>query len=194
MFGHQDHEEPQQESNSNTEAVASAATAPNDDYQFSQQDATPEINPVPPASTPTITSDSDGSDQPVLNAVESAAVDEQVRDVLSPAGGYPKTPSSKIRPGGSDDSVINSLEPGNDDLAGIKQKALDELFPLIDQLDQTPEERFRTLLMMIQASDNQNLVKAVYEAAHNIVDEKIRAQALLDVVNEINYFTQQPQT
>jgi hypothetical protein len=45
--------------------------------------------------------------------------------------------------------------------------------------------------MMIQASDNADLIPEAYEAANKITDEKIRAQALLDVVNEINYFTQQ---
>jgi hypothetical protein len=44
--------------------------------------------------------------------------------------------------------------------------------------------------MLIQASDNPALVKDAYEAAQKITDEKARAQALIDVVNEINYFTQ----
>ena len=43
----------------------------------------------------------------------------------------------------------------------------------------------------IQASDNQGLVQAAYQAAQAIPDEKVRAQALLDIVNEINYFTHQ---
>jgi hypothetical protein len=66
---------------------------------------------------------------------------------------------------------------------------LSELSPLVDKLDQTPEERFRTTMMMIQASDNQALVKQAFEAAQAITDDKARAQALLDVINEINYFT-----
>lgn len=76
------------------------------------------------------------------------------------------------------------------DLLTIKQEALRKLSPLLGQLDQTPEEKFRTFMMMIQASDNQNLVKDAYDAALQITDEKVKAQALLDVVNEINYFTQ----
>jgi hypothetical protein len=75
------------------------------------------------------------------------------------------------------------------ELIEIKQEALTELSPLVDELDQTPEERFRTLMMMIQASDNQHLVKDAYAAAHSIEDEKVRAQALLDIINEVNYFT-----
>ena len=75
-------------------------------------------------------------------------------------------------------------------LLDIKQDALNKLSPLVDQLDQSPEEKFRTTMMMIQASDNQALVKSAYDAAQAIPDEKARAQALLDVINEINYFTQ----
>jgi hypothetical protein len=46
-------------------------------------------------------------------------------------------------------------------------------------------------MMMIQASDDQSLIRTAFEAAQKISDEKARAQALLDIVNEINYFTQQ---
>jgi len=78
------------------------------------------------------------------------------------------------------------------DLIDIKQQALTQLAPLVSHLDQSPEEKFRTTMMMIQASDNQALIKDAYAAAQEIKDEKARAQALLDIVNEINYFTQQP--
>ena len=78
-----------------------------------------------------------------------------------------------------------------DDLLGIKQDALQELSPLVGHLEQSAEEKFRTTMMMIQASDDHSLIKTAYDAAKQITDEKARAQALLDVVNEINYFTQQ---
>lgn len=79
----------------------------------------------------------------------------------------------------------------SDELLEIKQDALHELTPLVGHLEQTPEEKFRTTMMMIQASDDHSLIKTAYDAAKQIVDEKARAQALLDVVNEINYFTHQ---
>jgi hypothetical protein len=77
-----------------------------------------------------------------------------------------------------------------DALVSIKEQALTSLSPLVGHLDQTPEEKFKTTMMLIQASDNSTLIKEAYEAANQISDEKTRAQALLDVVNEINYFTQ----
>lgn len=76
------------------------------------------------------------------------------------------------------------------DLLVLKQQALNDLGPLVNQLEQTAEERFRTTMMMIQSTDNQDLIKEAYAAAQEIENEKVRAQALLDVVNEINYFTQ----
>jgi len=76
-----------------------------------------------------------------------------------------------------------------DELLQIKQQALHSLAPLVGHLDQTPEEKFKTTMMMLQASDNPQLVKEAYAAANEITDEKAHAQALLDVVNEINYFT-----
>ena len=46
-------------------------------------------------------------------------------------------------------------------------------------------------MMMIQANDNHNLLEKALAAAKMIEDDKIRAQAMLDIVNEINYFSQQ---
>jgi hypothetical protein len=86
---------------------------------------------------------------------------------------------------------VSAAPASSDDLVNIKQQALQHLSPLVDHLDQTPEERFRTTMMMIQATDDSSKIKDAYDAAQLITDEKVRAQALLDVVNEINYFTQQ---
>ncbi len=79
----------------------------------------------------------------------------------------------------------------NDELLQIKQDALQQLSPLVNQLELSPEEKFRTTMMMIQAADDHSLLSQAYETAKQIGDEKLRAQALLDVINEINYFTQQ---
>jgi hypothetical protein len=90
-------------------------------------------------------------------------------------------------------TITGNDENGASDLLSLKQQALQELSPLVDHLDQTPEEKFRTTMMMIQATDNQSLIPTAYEAAQHISDEKNRAQALLDLINEINYFTQHNQ-
>ena len=102
-----------------------------------------------------------------------------------PAPTPPPTGTPVVDSGASDDANAPS------DLIELKQSALQELSPLVGHLQQTPEEKFRTTMMMIQASDDQALLPAAFAAAKEISDEKARAQALLDVINEINYFTQQ---
>jgi hypothetical protein len=92
----------------------------------------------------------------------------------------PAVPAPAPDPGPA--PAVPAAQPAND-LLSIKQTALQQLSPLVGHLDQTPEEKFKTTMMMIQASDDQ--------AAQSIKDDKIRAQALLDIINEINYFTQQ---
>ncbi len=85
---------------------------------------------------------------------------------------------------------ITPVSGGDDGLLAIKQQALAQLSPLVDKLDQTPEEKFRLTMTMIQASDDHSLIETAYEAAQKITDEKIRAESLLSIVNEVNYFSQ----
>lgn len=120
---------------------------------------------------------------------------EPISDVISPAGGFPKRPTFQYPAGLTSDAgpaPADGDNPQDEELLTIKKQALGELSPLIDKLDLAPEERFRTLMMIIQADDDESLVKRAYEAAHSIEDEKVRGQALLDIVNEVNYFTQPP--
>lgn len=115
--------------------------------------------------------------------------------------GNPNQSSVSTSPAGAGMAApapINDINPPSEDknsstasnqLLDIKKQALGSLTPLISHLDQTAEEQFKTLMMLIQASDNADLLGQAYEAANKIDDQKVRAQALLDVVNEINYFT-----
>ena len=129
-----------------------------------------------------------------LTADSTALSDESA--ALASLPPKPETPSV-IKPHETPKPEIPSVNTPSDtttanipqDLFDLKQKALNDLGPLVDHLDQTPEEKFRTTMMLIQSTDNDSLIKDAYAAANAITDDKIRAQALLDVVNEINYFT-----
>jgi len=145
----------------------------------------------------------DNHDDPALQHPGTPIGDENghehISDIISPAGGFPKRTSYQYPVGGaspnpSDSSISTDDDTAVHELIDIKQHALSELAPLIDQLDLPPEEKFHAIMMVIQATDDQHLVKAAYEAAHSIEDEKVRGQALLSIVNEINFFTQQPET
>lgn len=124
--------------------------------------------PTAPPTTPTASNDSAGD-----FIMDDPGQKNETQANTSPAGTNPP-----------------STTPVSDGLLAIKQQALQQLSPLVDHLEQTPEEEFRTTMMMIQASDDQSLLQKAYDAAQKIEDDKIRAQALLDIINEINYFTQ----
>jgi hypothetical protein len=122
------------------------------------------FNPVMPAQSDSATSaPTVTNDQPVGQPV-----------MPSPDFSAPATPST----------------PLPEDLDDIKNQALQQLSPLVDKLEQSPEDHFKTIMMLIQASDNHELVREAYSAANAITDEQLKAEALLAVVNEINYFTQ----
>jgi hypothetical protein len=118
-------------------------------------------------------------------AVSSAPLAPSVSTVSSPSVDPLSLGMAAATPLTPPDAPANA-----DELLDIKQQVLQQLSPLVDHLEQSPSDRFRTTMMMIQASDNATLIKSAYDAAAQIADDKERAQALLDLVNEINYFTQ----
>lgn len=168
--------------------------------QGAQFQAPEPVTPSAPEPTPNATLESD-SGANTVPATPPAAPPELPDKTPAPASSAPSTPSAKksntltpptLSPSPSA-SAAAAAPVASDDLMNLKQEALQQLSPLISHLDQTPEERFRTTMMMIQATDDSSKIKEAYEAAKQITDDKARAQALLDIVNEINYFTQQNQ-
>lgn len=160
------------------------------DEDNQQQNTT--VEPLPDATLATDGMGDDAAVQPQAPPADDAGsnggfgADTGASDTSAPA-----VPEATVAGTDASSSVTPSAPTsGSDDLLDIKQQALQQLSPLVGHLDQTPEEKFRTTMMMIQASDNDSLIKTAYEAAQAITDEKARAQALLDIVNEINYFTQ----
>lgn len=74
-------------------------------------------------------------------------------------------------------------------LASVKEAALTELRPLIDKLDVSPEEKFNTYLLLIRSTDDKELIAPAHEAAKSIADEAKKAQALLDIIKEIDFLS-----
>lgn len=156
-------------------------------------DATPQDGTLDqPATT------SDDQSQPADDTSAAQSQDDSFSSIIAPADRdipavvHASVKSSLINQSNSYDDASDAVPADMpEDLLDLKQQALTDLGPLVGHLDQTPEEKFRTTMMLIQSTDNSALIKDAYAAAQAITDDKIRAQALLDVINEINYFTQQ---
>lgn len=134
----------------------------------------PAAGPLPDAAAPVATP----TPQPAPTPIPAPTPD--------PATTMP-TPSVPMMPG-------MTAMTGGSNLDDLKKTALEELRPLVGKLNLPPEDKFDTLLLIIRSTDDQSLLEPAHEAAKAIQDEDKRAQALLDVIKEIDYFSQgQPQ-
>lgn len=84
---------------------------------------------------------------------------------------------------------INATSSGSGELEKLKASALEELRPLVGKLDLPADEKFDTLLLIIRSTDDQALLDEAHAAAKSITDDAKRAQALLDIIKEIDYFS-----
>jgi len=80
-----------------------------------------------------------------------------------------------------------------EDLDSIKLNALKELRPLMDKVELPAEEKFDTYLMLIRSTDDKTLIGPAHTAAQGIADEKRKAEALLEIIKEIDYLSRKEQ-
>lgn len=153
----------------NQQANEAAATQPEDD------------TPAPadtPASDQAVTTDNQSTD--------SLATETALESPASPSDMQPNT-----TPPISNMSAVNtplaSATSGDSELDSIKKDALSELRPLVDKLNVSPEEKFDTYLLLLRSTDDKALIAPAHDAAKGIADEARRAQALLDIIKEIDY-------
>lgn len=174
--------------------AAGFSTGDNDEHPADEtpQAATPEVNsaaPPAPITSPhqgdtAATNPTDELSESADNTTEKTEdtqAEQQTVDTPETASEEPASPSAPVAP---------VVAPDANHLAGLKKQALEHLEPLSDHIDGTPEETFKTTMMMIQANDNHTLLEKALAAAQKIEDDKVRAQAMLDIINEINYFSQ----
>lgn len=105
----------------------------------------------------------------------SPAVDEQVQLGVSDVSSGEPVPLGVA-------NGVNSSE-----LDEIKKQALEQLRPLLEKVDLPATEKFDKYLMMLRATDDSTLIQPAFNAAQSIDDEKDKAEALVDIINEINY-------
>lgn len=141
----------------------------------------------------------------VLAGVNGAAEDPgavpAVPDVADPAAVAAPAPTDEAAAAEPADAqpveepapVVPDIAPmaaPSSDLDNIKVEALNELRPLVDKLDLPAEEKFDTYLLLLRSTDDRDLIAPAHEAAKSIADEARKAQALLDIIKEIDFLSQ----
>ena len=132
--------------------------------------------PVAPGAMPTPPAVDDATTAPASDPLT-------IDPVLPPAEPFPAATPAPV------------LGAASSELDSVKLDAINELRPLVDKLTLAPEEKFDTYLLLIRSTDDKTLIAPAHEAAKSIADETRRAQALLDIIKEIDFLsgTQQPQ-
>jgi hypothetical protein len=132
-------------------------------------------------------------DAPVAADPVTLAPDAAPEPDVAPSDPVDDTPAVVDPPMPSyEPPVVNSVSsPADDssDLTSIKKDALNDLRPLVGKLDIPSEEKFDTYLLLIRSTDDKTLIAPAYAAAQAITDEARKAQALLDVIKEIDYLS-----
>ncbi len=126
-----------------------------------------------------------------LDTATAPAVDlsfEETPATASPFG-TPVPPAPVATPAPAPAPKAPAAPAGDQPLETIKKDALNELRPLVDKLTVPPEEKFDTYLLLLRSTDDTTLIAPAHEAAKAIPDEARRAQALLDVIKEIDFLT-----
>ena len=132
------------------------------------------------------------------DAVATPVVEPIAPPVLPPLDPMPPAPAEEAAPA----EVAPLPEPAapqpaltipdaSGELDGVKSQAINELRPLVDRLTLPPEEKFDTYLLLIRSTDDKSLIAPAHEAARAIEDETRRAQALLDIIKEIDFLSGQ---
>lgn len=164
----------------------------NEGLQF-EETPTGSAPAAPSTDTPTSTSLAD-DDLKMPSLSTDTDVSDDKPEAPSMGSTPPPTDDTKNDTTDTDDEDDSSYdEPAktsdNSELDDLKASALDELRPLVGKLNLPAEERFDTLLLIIRSTDDQALLKQAHDAAKEISDDTRRAQALLDVIKEIDYFS-----
>lgn len=142
---------------------------------------------------------SDSTQQPISDDQELAkvlaGVDMQAADVSDSVVEPPIQDTTTLPPAAAVvPQPVAAPEPvasfgGGGDLTSVKQEALNELRPLVDKLNVPAEEKFDTYLLLLRSTDDKSLIEPAHETAKLIEDEARRAQALLDIIKEIDFLS-----
>ncbi|QQR51022.1 hypothetical protein IPF89_04630 [Candidatus Saccharibacteria bacterium] len=130
----------------------------------------------------------------VSGEADDAAAQQPVIPPLPPMPAAPAAddPTASVEPPvppATDPTTPLTMPTSSDNLDSVKQEAITELRPLVDKLTLAPEEKFDTYLLLIRSTDDKTLIAPAHEAAKAIVDEARRAQALLDIIKEIDFLS-----
>lgn len=82
---------------------------------------------------------------------------------------------------------VESQTSVNPKASDIKQRALQELVPVIDSLEGDPERKYEILMTAARAASSGELLDKALDNALKIEDKSAKAEAIVDILNEASF-------
>lgn len=147
------------------------------------------------SSVPVSTDEPDFIEPPVVASDDVVTTDATTDDVVPVDYTTPVVPEPVVASPALDPVAVAPVSPvvpsgaPVGELDAVKQQAIGELRPLVDKLNVSPEEKFDTYLLLIRSTDDRSLIAPAHLAAREIMDESRKAKALLDIIKEVDYLS-----
>ena len=107
----------------------------------------------------------------VVTSTEPAAMPEPAQEI-APSPDFKANPAPAPRMGG--------------DLSSLKTSVLTDLRPVIDNVNIEAGEKYHLLSTLFKANKDSTIIEPAYTAARQIADDTKRAEALLEIVHDID--------
>lgn len=83
-----------------------------------------------------------------------------------------------------DNQPSNTKDNNQDIIRSVRDRSIEALVPLLDELEDTPERKFGIVLTAVRSIDKPELLEKALNYAQQIEDKTEKAQALIDIANE----------
>lgn len=93
----------------------------------------------------------------------------------------------------ANDAIVDDQVPADEPVdeedqtvEAVRRQAVDALLPIVDSVEGTPEYKFEMLMNALESVPNTVLLQKAMDAANQIEDPSVKAQALVDLLNLTN--------
>jgi hypothetical protein len=188
MFGHDDKDQNEEEhvTGDAGQVVQPIGMTPTDENVVGAAPTSAPATPTGPITPVNASDDEDDDISKIVDDINASDDTEAVPDLVPTAAPTEPEEAPKEETESAEEPTLHETPS---ELLEVKKSALQELSPLLDELDQTADEKLDILMMTIQATDDQALLPQALATAKKIEDKKARAEAMLEIIQEINYFT-----
>ncbi len=162
---------PAESSSAETEALVNEITETTSNREGVKLEPALEIPVAPTPPVPEAPAMPPSAPEPVTPVVSASVAPEPVPVSVQP-------PVQTV----SESVVSSEVSVGGDvDLSRVAREARKELYPLLDRVQMSPEEKFE--ICMEVSADDKNAFGSALAAARQIADETAKAEALLKIIS-----------